>query len=159
MPSIADIPKVATPELESVYHFIAGDRVDCTPKFVRPEKESINPPRRSFTASRGVVVRNCPFNRECIVVQDDVTGIEYTWKRDRLKLVHRPIRVVVEVLKRGHNKYVQSARMVQGEPHVLRFIGKDGGDVYGEGITEMFHDLIEKGYEFTVSPIYNEDTP
>lgn len=146
MPSITDVPKVIAPELESIYHLSAGDRVECTPQKVDP------------VVSRGVVVRSCPYDRECVVVRDDVTGAERRWRRGQVKLVHRPIRVVVGVLKKGHYKQIDCARMVQGDPHVLRFIGNDGEAVYEEGIAEMFNELMEKGYEFTVSPIYN-DTP
>ncbi len=57
------------------------------------------------------------------------------------------IEVIVE--RCSHNRRIKHARMIEAEPHILRWIGHDGNVVYGDAITEMMLELARLGHNFT----------
>lgn len=67
------------------------------------------------------------------------------------------VKIEATVERCGHNKRLVSARMVEAEAHVMRFIGDNGEEFIGpSGIYEMLEDLMRLGHEFTVRTIYHD---
>lgn len=66
------------------------------------------------------------------------------------------VKVEATVERCGHNKRLVSARMVEAEANVMRFIGIDGIVLFGPFITEMLETLMRAGHEFQVKTIYRD---
>lgn len=66
------------------------------------------------------------------------------------------VKIEANVERCGHNKRLVSARMVEADANVLRFVGDGGAECFGPFISEMLEKLMWLGHEFQVRTIYRD---
>ena len=66
------------------------------------------------------------------------------------------VKIEATVERCGHNRRVVCARMVEAEPHVMRFVGDNGAEFYGPFVSELLDKLIYLGHAFQVSIVYRD---